>query len=138
MPPVLIVEHQPVADALFGLGRTIIGFEIDLLMFQSAPEALDKHIVHPASLAIHADLDVMVFEYIREILAGKLTTLVTVKDIRCAVGCQGFFQCLNIRAASRLLAKRYESTFLERQSMIAPRCTKPLRIGMYVRSVPHT
>ena len=114
MPPVLIVEHQPVADALFGLGRTIIGFEIDLLMFQSAPEALDKHIVHPASLAIHADLDVMVFEYIREVLAGKLT------------------------AASRLLDKRHENTFLECQSMIATRYTKPLRIGMYVRSVHHT
>ena len=69
MPPGLIVEHQSVADALFGLGHTIIGFEIDLLMFQSGPETLDKHIFHPASLAIHADLDVMVFEYIREILA---------------------------------------------------------------------
>jgi hypothetical protein len=138
MLPLLIIEHRPVADALFGLGHTIIGFEIALLMSQAAPEALDKHIVHPASLAIHVDFDVMVFEYIREILAGKLTTLVTVKDILCAVGCQGFFQCLNISAASRLLARRYESTFLERQSMIAPRCTKPLRIGMYVRSVPHT
>ena len=88
MPPGLIVEHQSVADALFGLGHTIIGFEIDLLMFQAAPEALDKHIVHPASLAIDADLDVMVYEYICEILAGKLTTLVTVKDFRCAVGCR--------------------------------------------------
>ena len=87
MPSFLIVEHQPVADALFGLGQAIIVFEIDLLMFQAAPEALDKHIVHPASLAIHVDFAVMVFEYIREILAGKLTTLVTVKDIRCAVGC---------------------------------------------------
>ena len=98
MPSSLIVEHQPVADALFGLGHTIIGFEIDLLMFQAEPVALDKHIVHPAPLPIHADLDVMVFEYIREILAGKLTTLVTVKDIRCAVGCQGFFQRLNTRS----------------------------------------
>ena len=66
-------------------------------MFQAAPEALDKHIVHPVSFAIHADLDVIVFEYIREILPGKLTTLVTVKDFRCAVGRQGFCQRLNTR-----------------------------------------
>ncbi len=78
-------------------GHTIIGFEIDLHMFQAALEALDKHIVHPASFAIHADLDVMVFECIREILASKLATLVTVKDIRCAVDCQGFFQRLNTK-----------------------------------------
>ncbi len=97
MPPVLIVEHQPVADALFGLGRTIIGFEIDLLMFQSAPEALDKHIVHPASLAIHADLDVRVFGHISEVLTGELAALVGVKDIRCAMGRQGLLQCFNAR-----------------------------------------
>ena len=107
-------------------------------MFQAAPETLDKHIVHPVSLAIHADLDVIVFEYIREILSGKLTTLVTVKDFRCAVGCQGFSSASTQGAASRLLDKRHESTFLERQSMIAARYRKPLRIGMYVRSVHHT
>ena len=39
------------------LGDSIVGFEIDLLIFQTAPEALDKYIVHPASLAIHADAE---------------------------------------------------------------------------------
>ena len=55
MPPVLIVEHQPVADALFGLGHTIIGFEIDLFVFDAPPQPFNKDIVAPGTLAIHTD-----------------------------------------------------------------------------------
>jgi len=85
-------------------------------MFEAAPKALDKHIVQPTSLAIHVDLGVMIFEYIREIFAGKLTTLAIVKDIRCAMGCQGFSSTSTQGAASRLLGKRHARTFLERGS----------------------
>ena len=85
MPPVLIVEVHPIPDALRCLDDSIIGFQVDLFIFQAAPEALNKHIVHPAALAIHADLNPMGLEHICEALTGKLATLVGVKDNGCEV-----------------------------------------------------
>ena len=95
MPPLLIVEHQPIADTLLGLSDTVVGLEIYLLVFQAAPEALNKNIIHPASLTVHTDFDAVVFQHVREIFTGKLTALVAVEYLRWAVVCQRFFQRLN-------------------------------------------
>ena len=72
MPSVLVVEVHPIANALLCLVDTIVGFQIDFLIFQTAPEALDKYIIHPAALAVHADLDIMDLKYNGEALAGKV------------------------------------------------------------------
>jgi hypothetical protein len=46
MPSLLIVEHQPVADVLFGLDHTIIGFGIDLLMLMA------ETCIHPVETGV--------------------------------------------------------------------------------------
>ena len=44
VPSVLVVEVHPTANALLCLVDTVVGFQIDLLIFQTAPETLDKDI----------------------------------------------------------------------------------------------
>ena len=97
MPSVLVVEVHPIANALLCLVDTVVGFEIDFLIFQTAPETLDKDIVHPTTLAVHADLNVMVLEHIGEALTGKLTALITGEDLRRPVDRQRLLQRLNAR-----------------------------------------
>ena len=75
MPSVLVIEVHPIANTLLCLSSVVVSFEIDLLVFQAAPEALNKHIVHPASLAVHADFNAMIFDDIGKALTGKLTAL---------------------------------------------------------------
>src|SRR5207253_3265995 len=50
-----VVKVQPGADTGLGFGRGRIGMEVDLLVFEAAPQSLDKDVVHAAALAIHAD-----------------------------------------------------------------------------------
>ena len=97
VPSVLVVESHPIVNALLCLVDTVVGFKIDLLVFQTAPETLDKYIVHPAALAVHADLNMLVLEHIRETLTGKLTALVAVEDLWWPVDRQRLLQRLNAR-----------------------------------------
>ena len=92
VPSLLIVEHQPIADVLLGLSDTVVGLEVNLLVFQAAPVALNKNIIHPTALAVHADFDAVILQRAREIFTGKLTALITVEYIRYAVVCQRFFR----------------------------------------------
>jgi H+/Cl- antiporter ClcA len=69
------------------------------LLFQAAPEALNNNIIHPSALAVHADVDAVIFQYIGEIFTGKLAALVAVEYLRCAIVCQRFFQRLNTKSS---------------------------------------
>ncbi len=82
VPSVLFVEAHPIANALLCLVDTVVGFQIDLLIFQAAPEALNKYIVYLAALAFHADFNAMRLEHISEVLTGELTALITVENLR--------------------------------------------------------
>jgi Zn-dependent peptidase ImmA (M78 family) len=48
-PPV-VVESEPVPDALPGVPNGVIGGEVDFFVFETAPESLNEHVVHPAFL----------------------------------------------------------------------------------------
>jgi hypothetical protein len=56
--------------------------EIHVLILHTSPKALNKHVVHPASLAAHADSNPSTLEHLQPRLAGKLRTLVCVEDLR--------------------------------------------------------
>jgi len=68
----LVIKAEPGADAGLGLGDTGIGVEVDLLVFQAAPQPLDEDVVHVAALAIHADGDRVALQGVGEIVAGEL------------------------------------------------------------------
>src|SRR5215468_6449349 len=53
----VVVEVEPGANTRLGLGHSRIGVEIDLLVFEAAPQPFDEDVVHAAALAIHAYRD---------------------------------------------------------------------------------
>jgi hypothetical protein len=50
-----VVEVQIAADGGTGLADVVVGLQINLLVFDAAPQPLDEHIVPPRSFAVHAD-----------------------------------------------------------------------------------
>jgi len=90
-----IVEVEVAADASARLLYAVIGPQIDLLIFDAAPEALRKHIVPPSPLPIHADRDLVSGEQAGEGRARKLRALIRVDDLRLAVFRKRLFERLD-------------------------------------------
>ena len=63
----------------------VICVQIDLLILNALSESFDEHVIPPAALAVHADLNPLVFQESRELLAGELTPLVGVEDLGAAI-----------------------------------------------------
>src|ERR1700676_4831173 len=57
MRTLAVVEVQIPADRGARLADAVVGPQIDLFVFDRAPEPLDKHVVAPRPLAVHADRD---------------------------------------------------------------------------------
>jgi len=81
-----VVELEVVAESFPGLGAVLICFEVDLLIFDTAPKPFDEYVIHPRAPAVHADSNAVVVEHAGKCHAGELGALVGVEDFRCAVG----------------------------------------------------
>src|SRR5215467_6501052 len=84
MGTLVVVEGDPRSDAEPGFAAVRIALEIDVFVFERAPQPLDEHVVHPAPAAIHRDLNAGLFERTGEGCAGELATLVGVEDLGLA------------------------------------------------------
>src|SRR5262249_41851482 len=54
-----VVKVQPGANTGFGFSHCRISVQVDLLVFEAAPQSLDKDVVHATAFAVHADHDAM-------------------------------------------------------------------------------
>ena len=70
MRALAVVKIKISAERGARLADAVIGLEIDLLVFDRAPEPLDEDVVPPSSLAVHADRDGIVEEHAGERGAG--------------------------------------------------------------------
>ena len=86
MLSLMVVVVHPTRDltAEFSNGRVAV--EPDLFILQTAPQALDEDVVHPAPFAIHADSYVVGFEFSNPIRPSELAALVGVEDFGFASG----------------------------------------------------
>lgn len=83
--PRRIVELEPSADD--ALGDEAVGqlVQVNSLVFQAAPQALDEDVVETAAAPVHRDRDPRVFESTGELNAGEPAALVAVEDLRSLV-----------------------------------------------------
>ena len=77
--PAAIVELQIPAKRRACLGDTVIGPQIDLLLFHRAPEPLDKDVVPPGAPPSHADRNPLFLQQLREGHTGESATLIGVE-----------------------------------------------------------
>ena len=82
MKPLVVVEVEVLAQALDGLGHTFVVVQIDLFVFDAAPEPLDKDVVQCSAAPIHTDGNPSLFENTGESAARELNTLIRIKDFR--------------------------------------------------------
>ena len=97
MLALLVVEAEPSPDAGLGFGRRRIGIEVDLLIFETAPQPLDEDVVHTPALAVHADHDPVPFQGTGEVVASELAALVGIEDFRSAIARERFLECLDAK-----------------------------------------
>ncbi len=76
---------QVSADRSAGVADAVVGSQVDLLVLDAAPQALDEHVVAPCALAVHADRNAVAGEGAGECRTGELRTLVRVEYVRLAV-----------------------------------------------------
>lgn len=70
-----VVEAHVSADPGPGFGHAGIGPQVDFLVFDGPPETLDKNVVLPGTLAVHADLDLSGGQHLDELGRCELATL---------------------------------------------------------------
>src|SRR5258708_15913377 len=100
-----VVKFEIPADRMSCLADGFVGSQIDLLVFDAAPQSFDEHIVPPSALAVHADRDAVAGEDAGEGRPGELAALVGVEDLRLAVTGHRILQRLD--AERRLHGDRY-------------------------------
>src|ERR1035437_9380048 len=67
-----VVKREVASDPGGGRRYRVVPVEIDLLVLEGAPEALDEDVVAPAAATIHADADAVVEQQTGERRTGKL------------------------------------------------------------------
>ena len=67
------------------LADVAVGMQLDVLVLDRLPQPLDKHVIAPAALAVHAARVALTLEGADELAAGELTALVGVHDLGRAV-----------------------------------------------------
>jgi hypothetical protein len=70
-----VAEAEMAADPGADLRHAGIGVQMDLLVFDGAPEALDEDVVSPGPLAVHADPDFAGAQHLDEVGRGELAAL---------------------------------------------------------------
>ena len=70
-----VVEVEITADRCAGLGHAVVGFKIDLLVFDTAPRPLDEDVVAPRTSAVHADRNAVLDQHASEGGARELRAL---------------------------------------------------------------
>ena len=69
-----VVEAEIAADPGTGFRDAGVSPQVDLLVFDGPPQALDEDIVAPGPLAIHADLDLAGGKHLDEVGGGELVS----------------------------------------------------------------
>ena len=96
--------------------------EVDLLVFEAAPQSLDKDVVHPAAVAVDADRDLVPFQRAGEVIAGERAALVGIEDRGPAIIKERFLERLDAKiAASATFALNAALCFLRVPFTSCPR-----------------
>ena len=77
--PAMVVESQPIRHELRGFAHRLVAPKSQFLVFDASPEALDKHVVHPATFAVHPDLNTVPFDRLYPFRTRKLRALICIK-----------------------------------------------------------
>src|SRR5438094_10379667 len=106
-PAIVEIEIRGELDSR--LGHAVVRVQINVLVFDRFPQPLDKHVVAPAALAIHADTDALTLQHTEEVAAGELAALIGIHDLGHAVFREASSSAATATSAPKLLDSRQAS-----------------------------
>ena len=121
-------EYRP--SPVLAFRDRFVGSQVHLLVLDALPQPFDEHIILPASLPVHADLDPIGFQQAGEGVTCELASLICVEYLRRAVASQGFFERLATQKSVSIVTDTRQASTLRLCQSIAARYTNPLAIGM--------
>ena len=80
----MIIESHPIRHELRGFAHRLVAPKSQFLVFDASPEARDKHVVHPATFAVHPDLNTVPFDRLYPFRTRKLRALICIKNLGLA------------------------------------------------------
>ena len=103
MQSLLIIKGEVCSQIADSLAHALVVFDVHLLVFHTAPEALHKNGVYSSSSPIPTDAKSCILESVRKVRAGKLHALIGVANLR-----RGDAQCpiQGIQAKTRIQRHR--------------------------------
>lgn len=119
-----VVEVQISADPGAGFRDAGIGPQVNLLVFDGAPEALDEDVVPPGALAIHADLDLSSGQHFDELGRSELAALIGVEYLRRAVTRQRFLHSFYAKIGLQRAACRSDASASDRHPTPGEACSR--------------
>ena len=126
-----VVELEVAGEPLLCLEHTVVGVQVDVLVFNALPQPFDEHVIHPSALAVHAELDTMIFEH--SPVNASLVNWLPWSVLKISGG--PYFAIASSSASTQesgviLVDTRCARTLRVAQSMMATRKTKPRLIGI--------
>ena len=95
--------------------------QINAFVLEGSRQALDREVIDPTALAVHADLDLCVHQHVKPRAAGELAALIAAEDLQRGVLSQASLRASTQKSASILFDSRQASTLRLCQCMIATR-----------------
>ena len=95
MGPSGIVKLEVPPESSSGFRDRFVGSQVHLLVLDALPQSFDEHVILPAPLPVHTDLDLTGFQQAGEGITCELASLICVEYLRRAVASQGFFERLH-------------------------------------------
>jgi hypothetical protein len=86
-------------------------------MFQATPESLNHDIINPAALTLHTDFDVGRFQYVGKSVTGKLSSLISIKDLWSAITLMASSKASIQKSVAIVLDNRHDKIFRLCQSI---------------------
>src|SRR5690606_15144054 len=88
--PLVVVVVGVGSDSGPGGSQVVVGVQVDVLVLQAPPEALDVDVVAPTAFAVHADLNSTLLQDVGEGAGSELRALIGVHNLRWSEALQGF------------------------------------------------
>ena len=88
MGPSGIVKLEVPPESSSGFRDRFVGSQVHLLVLDALPQSFDEHIILPASLPVHADLDPIGFQQAGEgitVKGGEIMYHLGGRALRCGV-----------------------------------------------------
>lgn len=82
----MVVELHPIRHEFGDFSDCLIAPQSQLLVFDASPKSLDKHVVHPAAFAVHADFNPILFDLSHPFRTRKLRSLIGIKYLGFTAG----------------------------------------------------